>query len=354
MTRDKVERAIRFSPDHLKAGAEILGYFSVFFRSKHPDLDVNVSIIQKDNKISLIVEGPNGSKEVIEKALDEYTQVVSEKSEVDDLLDQDDEKIKLKHKLDLTRIELGHTRAMMDAHSKKNDNSDKDDVYKKKIDGLTNKINILNNELNKKRSQENEAGKYKDELELTNAALLAAKEELGSLRLGKGVDGAIDSISKSIADTDDAISRNIFGSRLFTTLSFLFYSASLGLVFRLIYIDHSQIQNGSSMYLYIFPAIATFLIGTALLRHDAKLRQHYLVVSKQKHSLEKATGLLEAARHLSEVENLNPLVSDTFSVLRSSLLSEEKENSPVNENDADLTKIYERIISSALKESKAK
>ncbi len=68
------ERVIEFPPGYHQAGIAILDYFGTVFRKKHPDIKATVYIIQKDMKLSMVidpVEGGDDGGEIIEKALDE-------------------------------------------------------------------------------------------------------------------------------------------------------------------------------------------------------------------------------------------------------------------------------------------
>lgn len=355
MSRDKIERLIEFAPEHISAGVSILAYFSEYLKNKYPDLDVSVFISQDIDKLKMEIECPDGAKDIVEKTLDEYASVIVGKKDIDSVLSDEMHKLELNHKLEVAQVELAQTKTLIDLQQKNSKvNSSEQVEYQQKIAELSRAINQLESELESQKKHGEEIESHKQQLKEKNEALLVAKEELDSLKLGRGVDGAIESLSKSITDTDKAITRNVFGSNLFTSLSILFYSASLTLVFRLLYVDLAVVGNSSSMYLYIFPAVATFLIGTALLKHDGKLRQHYLSVSRQKHTLEKAAGLLEASRHLSEVKDLNPLVEETFSILRNNLLKGDSEGVQINEKDNDMSKVYEKIILSVIKDNKFK
>ncbi len=82
------------------------------------------------------------------------------------------------------------------------------------------------------------------------------------------------------------------------------------------------------------PLLLFFSIGTALFRHDAKIRQRYEHLSDKKHTLEKASGVLLASLHLSQVNSLeekHPLIVETFKEVSANLLEAKSNNGKVED-----------------------
>ncbi|MEC5398332.1 hypothetical protein [Uliginosibacterium sp. H1] len=72
------ERSIEFPPEYHQAGIGILSFFGTYLRERYPRADAVVRIEQDGLKVRLIVQGKDGAKEVVEKALQEYELVVSQ------------------------------------------------------------------------------------------------------------------------------------------------------------------------------------------------------------------------------------------------------------------------------------
>jgi len=74
-----IMREIAFEPQHRQAGISILSYFSRVVENRYPDINVKVRIEQDNDLIRLVIETPTGEKEVIEKLLGSYGEVVMAK-----------------------------------------------------------------------------------------------------------------------------------------------------------------------------------------------------------------------------------------------------------------------------------
>lgn len=116
-----IDKCIEFSPEHYQAGMGILSYFSEIIKTKHPDIQAKVRIEQDGNFVRLHIETEDGTKEIIEKTLENYTLVVSDKAPIESLLDDKIEIMALKNKLEIASMEVRQTR---DIHALSRDNSD--------------------------------------------------------------------------------------------------------------------------------------------------------------------------------------------------------------------------------------
>jgi hypothetical protein len=106
---DVVEKCIEFPREYYQAGVGILSYFGEILRQKHPDLKAKVRIEQDGLIVRLHIESASGDKEIIEKTLQEYALVVSEKAPPESLLDDKLQIIALENKLEIANMEVRQT-----------------------------------------------------------------------------------------------------------------------------------------------------------------------------------------------------------------------------------------------------
>ena len=111
--REEVKRAITFPPEFKQAGIGILSYFSEIVNFKYPDMRVGITIVQEGHKVILIVDTPEGTKEQIEQELHDYGLVVTGSLSPDGYLRDHYQVLALKHKLEITNLELRHTRELL-------------------------------------------------------------------------------------------------------------------------------------------------------------------------------------------------------------------------------------------------
>ncbi len=177
---------------------------------------------------------------------------------------------------------------------------------------------------------------FKDELEQRDQQIHTLQADLARQQeeLETGIQDAQSAIEESIAETNTDITtyRKSSGGLIF--LGSLFYLATaiaaLYIGYELGFIAPPTDDKWISRWVAIAtPLLLFFSIGTAFLRHDAKIRQRYEHLSDKKHTLEKASGVLRASSHLSQVENLeenHPLIAETFSKVSTSLLEVKANN----------------------------
>jgi hypothetical protein len=112
---EKITRSIIFPPEFKQAGISILSYFSRVLTVKYPDINVGVTIEQSGDKVTLIIDTPEGQQERIEGELDRYGLVVAGRLSVEQYFSDPKEALALKHKLELAEVELRHTRELLHA-----------------------------------------------------------------------------------------------------------------------------------------------------------------------------------------------------------------------------------------------
>ncbi|MEM7032351.1 MAG: leucine-rich repeat domain-containing protein [Chloroflexota bacterium] len=101
-----IERLIEFAPEHKQAGIGILNYFGDVLDQKYPDMDVKISIQQDGNKVTMIIDPPEGEIEIIQQTLEDYSLVVTGKKPVEEFLDEPTQIIQLQNKLDMALMEI--------------------------------------------------------------------------------------------------------------------------------------------------------------------------------------------------------------------------------------------------------
>lgn len=102
------ERVMEFTPENYQAGVGILSYFSEILKNKYPDVDAKVMIEQDGYTVRMIVETENGDQEIIEEALNTYTQVVIKKEPPESLLDDKIQISELTMQLTMIEAQLEH------------------------------------------------------------------------------------------------------------------------------------------------------------------------------------------------------------------------------------------------------
>ncbi|OBA07843.1 hypothetical protein A9P44_00380 [Paenibacillus polymyxa] len=104
----RIIRTIEFPHGYYHAGVGILSYFDKILREKHPDSSAKVKIIQEDLIVKMVIETGSGDKEIIEKTLNDYGQVVSGRIAPQDFLDTNLQVIELRAELNIaaTRIKM--------------------------------------------------------------------------------------------------------------------------------------------------------------------------------------------------------------------------------------------------------
>lgn len=82
-------------------------------KQKYPDIEAKVRIEQDGNMIRMQIETHDGQKEIIEKALEEYTLVVIDKKQPESLLENQLHVMALKNKLEMANMEVRQTKELL-------------------------------------------------------------------------------------------------------------------------------------------------------------------------------------------------------------------------------------------------
>jgi len=106
-------REISFSPEYRQAGVSILSYFSRIVELKYPDVHVKVKIEQFQEKIRLIIETPSGEKEIIEKLLSDYGEVINGKDSSEPLFRNDVVALELKSELRIANVRIENQKELL-------------------------------------------------------------------------------------------------------------------------------------------------------------------------------------------------------------------------------------------------
>lgn len=83
-------------------------------RTKHPDIHAKVKIEQDGNIVRLHIETEEGTKEIIERTLEDYTRVVANQEPVETLFDNKIHIIALQNRLEMANMEVRQTREILE------------------------------------------------------------------------------------------------------------------------------------------------------------------------------------------------------------------------------------------------
>lgn len=113
INKEKVilDRSIEFPPEFRQAGLGILNYFSEVLREKYPEENVKIRIEQYDSTVRMVIEGEDGSRDIIEKALEEYELVVTGQKPPESIFEDKVKILELKNEL---RIAEGRIESQRD------------------------------------------------------------------------------------------------------------------------------------------------------------------------------------------------------------------------------------------------
>jgi CheY-like chemotaxis protein len=112
---NRIVRSLEFPPELKSAVVSILGYFNDILNKKYPEIDVGVSIEQKQETITLIISTPEGKKEIIEKELNDYKSVILGDMKPEDFITDRYEVILLRNKLEIAALEVRQTRQLLES-----------------------------------------------------------------------------------------------------------------------------------------------------------------------------------------------------------------------------------------------
>lgn len=109
-----LNRSIEFPPEFRQAGLGILNYFGEVVREKYPEENAKIKIEQDGSIVRMIVEAEDGSKETIEKALEEYELVVTGKMPPESLFDNRAKILELKNELRIAESRIESQRDLIE------------------------------------------------------------------------------------------------------------------------------------------------------------------------------------------------------------------------------------------------
>lgn len=104
-----IVRAILFDRENVQSGISILNYFGEILRHKYENKKAKLLIEQEGLNVRLAIETKNGDKQAIEKALEDYIAVVTERKPMSEFLKKPLAKLSLRLKLEMANLELKHT-----------------------------------------------------------------------------------------------------------------------------------------------------------------------------------------------------------------------------------------------------
>lgn len=108
-----IERVLEFPKEHYQAGIGILSYFGEIIKQKYPNVDAKVRIEQDGSIVRMTINAPDGSKETIEKTLEEYARVVTNNAAPESLLEDKLQIHALKNKLLIAELEVRQARDLL-------------------------------------------------------------------------------------------------------------------------------------------------------------------------------------------------------------------------------------------------
>lgn len=112
-SENTIERVLEFPKEHYQAGIGILSYFGEIIKQKYPNIDAKVRIEQDGNIVRMTINAPDGSKETIEKTLEEYALVVTNNAPPESLLEDKLQIHALKNKLSIAELEVRQARDLL-------------------------------------------------------------------------------------------------------------------------------------------------------------------------------------------------------------------------------------------------
>ncbi|MCP4135112.1 MAG: pentapeptide repeat-containing protein [bacterium] len=113
LNKNHITRSIEFPPQYLSAGVSILNYFASVLREKYPDEKSKVRIDQDGNKVTMIIEHPEGEKEIIEKELNDYGLVVKGDMPIEEFTQDPFLILELKNELRFAQFRIEQQKEML-------------------------------------------------------------------------------------------------------------------------------------------------------------------------------------------------------------------------------------------------
>ena len=106
-------REIEFPPNLVNAGLSILNQFSAIINHKYPNEKIHIKIEQRQNTIRFYISSADGNMiEMIEEDLNAFGRIINGEQEIETLVNDPVEIMKIKHRLELTTLELKMVREL--------------------------------------------------------------------------------------------------------------------------------------------------------------------------------------------------------------------------------------------------
>ncbi len=109
----EIIREIRFPPEFQQAGLSILNYFATVLNDKYPNIPVTVSIQQRQSSVTLVITHPDGTQDIISRALTDYGLVVTGQMSPNEFVKDDFRAMALQQKLELAQLEVRQVRDLL-------------------------------------------------------------------------------------------------------------------------------------------------------------------------------------------------------------------------------------------------
>lgn len=109
-----LDRSIEFPPEFRQAGLGILNYFGEIVREKYPDENAKIRIEQDGSNVRMVIEAEDGSREIIEKALEEYELVVTGQIPPESIFDDRAKILELKNELRIAESRIESQRDLIE------------------------------------------------------------------------------------------------------------------------------------------------------------------------------------------------------------------------------------------------
>lgn len=140
----QIIREIEFDENHFKAGMSVLSHFGTVLKQKNPENTASVKIEQQGYKIRMIIDYKDGNeKEVIEKTLSDYGQLIIGNIEPQQFFPELDQVIQFEAELQLAAVRYEFEKNRIESNNKIKKLNKKMKSHKKEIKEVT----IQRNEL---------------------------------------------------------------------------------------------------------------------------------------------------------------------------------------------------------------
>ena len=230
------------------------------------------------------------------------------------------------------------------------------DVYQRRAEDAQSKVTILEQEKRELESKLKAAEQDGAQSDMLKQSLEAAKVDLdqarNQLEQNKQKRAVLDELTGAIKPLLDAVKSDKNTVRVYKLQSWcLLLLGIICFVIATVFISYKAIQSWqlplptqaisvAQLLLQIAPGFVFAILGTALLRHDWKIRQLTLKLIDQNNSVDIAMGMLTTALRLSnigekkDIEGIPDLVKESFVEVRRALLYRNRSDAPAPADDS--------------------